>query len=119
MPKARREKQDHLIYADVVDSKTKAGVWMGERASFRDEQGRILEALKDSTDWVGLDGAIMVISTEPAGLTVIAPNPTLPGVIVLSDGGSPAATARLQADGERQVRGVMAELGIAEEETVA
>ncbi|MEV7556996.1 hypothetical protein [Streptomyces sp. NPDC089795] len=119
MPKPRKEKQNHLIYADVVDSKSKAGVWMGERASFRDKQGRILEALKDRTDWVSLEGAVMVISTEPAGLTVIAPNPTLPGVIVLSDGGSPAASARLQADAEEQVRAVMAELGIAEEETAA
>ncbi|MFE2141600.1 hypothetical protein ACFXA3_07565 [Streptomyces sp. NPDC059456] len=119
MPKPRREKQNHLIYADVVDSKSKAGVWMGERASFRDKQARILEAMKDRTDWVNLEGAVMVISTEPAGLTVIAPNPTLPGVIVLSDGGSPAASARLQADAEDQVRAVMAELGIAEEETAA
>ncbi|MGW4596651.1 hypothetical protein ACWEOA_15295 [Streptomyces sp. NPDC004457] len=119
MPQARREKKDHLIYADVVDSKSKAGVWMGERASFQEKQGRILEALKERTDWVELKDAVMVISTDPAGITVIAPNPSLPGVIVLADGGSPAASAELQATAEQQVREVMGELGIAEEETAA
>lgn len=115
MPMARRTKNDHLIHADVVDSKSKAGVWMGERASFQDKQRQILEALKDNLDWVPLEGGIMAISTSPAGIIVIAPNPTLPGLIVLADGGSPAASAHLQADGEGIVRKVMADLGIAEE----
>ncbi|MEU5432992.1 hypothetical protein AB0G73_06385 [Streptomyces sp. NPDC020719] len=119
MPQARREKQDHLIYADVVDSKAKAGVWMGEQAAFQEKQGRIIEALKERTDWVELKDAVMVISTAPAGITVIAPNPTLPGVIVLADGGSPAASAKLQAAAEETVRAVMGELGIAEEEAAA
>lgn len=119
MPQARREKTNHLIYADVVDSKSKAGVWMGERASFQEKQGRLIEALKERTDWVELKDAIMVISAEPAGITVIAPNPTLPGVIVLADGGSPAASAQLQTAAEEKVRAVMGELGIAEEETAA
>jgi hypothetical protein len=116
MPTSRRTKSDHLIYADVVDSKTKAGVWMGERASFQDKQRQILEALKDQLNWVSLDDAVMVISTEPAGITVIAPNPSLPGMIVLADGGSPAASASLQAAHEDIVRKAMADLGIAEEE---
>jgi hypothetical protein len=115
MPTPRRTKSDHLIHADVVDSKSKAGVWMGERASFQDKQGQILEALKDQLAWVPLDGAIMAISTNPAGITVIAPNPTLPGLIVLADGGSPAATAHLQVNGEDLVRKVMSDLRIAEE----
>lgn len=58
----------------------------------------------------------MVVSSEPAGITVIAANPTLPGVIVLADGGSPEASAQLQAVGEELVRKVMAERGIVEEE---
>ncbi|MCC2280245.1 hypothetical protein LKL35_33220 [Streptomyces sp. ET3-23] len=115
MPKSRREKNDHLIYADVVDSKSKAGVWMGERASFQQKQSEILETIKDQVNWVELKDAIMVVSTEPAGITLMAPNPTLPGVIVLADGGSPAASAKLQAAGEETVRKVMAQLGIAEE----
>jgi hypothetical protein len=115
MPTPRRTKNDHLIHADVVDSKTKAGVWMGERSSFKEKQNQILEALKDNLAWVPLDDAIMVISTQPAGITLIAPNPTLPGLIVLADGGSPAATAQLQATGEDVVRRVMTDLGIAEE----
>lgn len=119
MPQARREKKDHLIYADVVDSKSKAGVWMGERASFQEKQGRIIEGLKEKTDWVGLRDAIMVISTDPAGITVIVPNPTLPGMIVLADGGSPATSAKLQAAAEEKVRAIMGELGIVEEETAA
>ena len=116
MPTPRRPKTNHLIYADVVDSKTKAGVWMGERASFQDKQKQILDRLKDQLNWVSLDDAIMVISTEPAGITVIAPNPSLPGLIVLADGGSPAASANLQATHEDVIRKVMAGLGIAEEQ---
>ncbi|MFC7306843.1 hypothetical protein ACFQVC_21750 [Streptomyces monticola] len=117
MPVPRRVKNDHLIYADVVDSKSKAGVWMGERAAYQENQHKILEAVKDQTDWVPLQDAIMVVSTEPAGITVIVPNPTLPGLIVLADGGSPAATAKLQAAGEDIVRRVMGGLGIREEAT--
>lgn len=119
MPQARREKNDHLIYADVVDSKSKAGVWMGEQASFQENQNRIIEAVKEQTDWVELKNAIMVITTDPAGITVIAPNPTLPGVIVFADGGSPGATAKLQTAAEENIRAVMDDLGIAEEETAA
>src|SRR5690348_16687793 len=115
MPTPRRTKTDHLIHADVVDSKSKAGVWMGERASFQDKQRQILNVLKDNLDWVPLEGAIMAISTNPAGITLIAPNPTLPGLIVLADGGSPAASAHLQALGEDLVRKAMSDLGIAEE----
>ncbi|MGI5401929.1 hypothetical protein ACQEVG_21290 [Streptomyces sp. CA-135486] len=115
MPTPRRSKNDHLIYADVVDSKSKAGVWMGERASFQDRQRQIMETVKDELDWVPVEGAIMAISTAPAGIVVIAPNPSLPGVIVLADGGSPAASAELQAAYEEVVRKSMAELGIAEE----
>lgn len=117
MPVPRRTKNDHLIYADVVDSKSKAGVWMGERVSFHDRQRQILEAVKDKLAWVPVEGGIMAISTEPAGIAVIAPNPTLPGVIVLANGGSPAATAEIQATYEAAIREAMADLGIAEEET--
>lgn len=116
MPTPRRPKNDHLIYADVVDSKSKAGVWMGERDAFQAKQQQILETLKDRSDWVPVDNAIMVVSTEPAGITVIAPNPTLPGMIVLADGGSPEATSQLQAAGEELVRTAMSDLGIVEEE---
>ncbi|TCR22919.1 hypothetical protein EV578_104249 [Streptomyces sp. BK205] len=116
MPVQRRGKNDHLLHADVVDSKQKAGVWMGERDAFHAKQSEILEAIKDEADWVPIEGAIMVVSTEPAGITLIAPNPTLPGVIVLADGGSPAASARLQAVGEDMVRRAMAARGITEEE---
>lgn len=52
MPKPRREKQNHLIYAEVVGSKSKVSVWMGERASFREKQGCILDALRDPAEWV-------------------------------------------------------------------
>jgi len=116
MPTRRRAKNDHLIYADVVDSKTKAGVWMGERDAFQAKQAEILEEVKDKSDWVPVESAIMMVSTEPAGITFIAANPTLPGVIVLADGGSPEASARLQAAGEELVRNVMAERGILAEE---
>ncbi|MCZ0990401.1 hypothetical protein [Streptomyces diastatochromogenes] len=116
MPTPRRNKNDHLLYADVVDSKQKAGVWMGERDAFQAKQTEILEAVKDQANWVPVKDAIMVVSTEPAGITIIAPNPTLPGVIVLADGGSPEASAQLQAAGEELVRKVMAERGIVEEE---
>ncbi|MFB7114023.1 hypothetical protein [Streptomyces sp. NPDC056291] len=116
MPTPRRNKSDHLIYADVVDSKSKAGVWMGERDAFQAKQADILNAVKDETDWVAVENAIMVVSTDPAGITFIAANPTLPGVVVLADGGSPEASAQLQAAGEKLVRKVMAERGILEEE---
>ncbi|MFK4222127.1 hypothetical protein [Streptomyces sp. NPDC019890] len=116
MPTPRRTKNDHLIYADVVDSKSKAGVWMGAQDAYQAKQGQIMEALKDNASWVPLDNAIMVISTAPAGITVIAPNPTLPGLIALADGGSPAASAELQAVAEETIRKAMADLGIAEEE---
>ncbi|MGP9017559.1 hypothetical protein ACT1U9_04005 [Streptomyces sp. BR1] len=46
MPIPRRSKGDHLLHADVVDSKSKAGVWMGEKANFKADQASISEALK-------------------------------------------------------------------------
>ncbi|MGH3735681.1 MAG: hypothetical protein ACRDT6_08670 [Micromonosporaceae bacterium] len=119
MPTPRRSKDDHLIYADVVDSDSKAGVWMGEREAFQANQSKIMEAVKDRTDWVSLKDAVMVITTDPAGITVIAANPTLPGMIVLADGGCPENSAKLQSMSEEVIRQVMADLGIAEEDAVA
>lgn len=116
MPIPRRSKGDHLLHADVVDSKSKAGVWMGEQANFKADQANISEALKERTDWVDLENAVLVISTDPAGITVIAPNPTLPGMIVLADGGSPLASQILRDKGVELVRTTMAQLGIAEVE---
>ncbi|WP_432071861.1 hypothetical protein [Streptomyces wuyuanensis] len=52
MPKPRRKKQNHLVNAKVVGSKSKASVWMSERASFREKHGCSLDALKDRAEWV-------------------------------------------------------------------
>ncbi|MFJ6943336.1 hypothetical protein ACISU4_01540 [Streptomyces wuyuanensis] len=51
MPKPRREKRNHLIYAEVVGSESKVSVWMDERATFREKQGGSLDTLQDRTEW--------------------------------------------------------------------
>ncbi|UUN25437.1 hypothetical protein [Streptomyces sp. FIT100] len=51
MPKPKREKPNHLIYAEVVGSEPRVSVWMDERASFRERQGCSLDALQDRTEW--------------------------------------------------------------------
>jgi len=52
------------------------------------------------------------VSTEPAGIVVIAPNPTLPGIIVLADGGTRAGTERLRSQYTKLVREAMEQLEI-------
>jgi hypothetical protein len=93
----RREKLDHLVYADAVDSRGKSGVWFGERTEFQARQQDVMEKIKDEADWLPLEGAIMCVSVEPAGIAVIVPNPSLPGIMVLADGSTQEVTAQLQA----------------------
>jgi len=96
MPTRRPRKVDHLIYADVVDSKAKSGLWFSEKKSFRSRQRQIMECTKNQIDWITLRGAILAISRKPHGIVVIAPNPSLPGIVVLADGTTKANTEKLQ-----------------------
>ena len=96
MPKQRAKKADHLIYADHTGSRGKSGVWFGERTEFKELQEKVLESIKENIDWIPLEGAILAIDADPPGITVIAPNPSLPGVIVLSDGSTSTASEALR-----------------------
>ena len=96
MPKPRKRKTDHLIYADHTGSRGKSGVWFGEQTEFKALQAHVMGGIKEKINWIPLDGALLAIDADPPGITVIAPNPSLPGVIVVSDGSTPTATAALQ-----------------------
>ena len=99
MATRRKVKTDHLIKpGGWADSRSKSGVWFAEKKAFKSRQRKVLAALKQSVNWVPIEGAIMVVSHEPAGVVVIAPNPTLPGIMVFSNGSTPENTARLQEE---------------------
>jgi hypothetical protein len=93
----RKPKDDHLLYADAVGSRGKSGVWFGEVDAFQAKQAEVMEAVKEAVEWVPLDGAVLAVSIDPPGIAVIAPNPSLPGVIVLADGATPENEAVLKA----------------------
>lgn len=107
MPTPREKKQDHLLYADAVASRGKSGVWFGEREEFKATQTEVMEAIKDRFDWVSLEDAIMAVSLDPPGIVVIAPNPSLPGIIVLADGATAANTEQLKSEYTEMVRQVL------------
>lgn len=96
MAKERRKKTDHLLYADVAKSRTKEGVWFVDQKRFKKTQRQMLKELQDRIDWVKLPDAILAVSTQPVGIVVLAPNPTLPGFIVCADGTTKANTEKLQ-----------------------
>jgi len=113
MAKARPRKTDHLIPADRVGSAAKAGVWFGEQSKFKEIQGQILSGLKDDIDWIPLENAILAVSTEPPGLAIIAPNPSLPGIIVLADGATIKSTEVIQQRYAEKVAAVSDKLSVA------
>ena len=86
MAQRRKLKNDHLLYADAVGSTKKSGVWFASKEEFRPLQARAMEHVKEQTDWVAMENVVMVINLDPPGIAVIAPNPSLPGLIVLADG---------------------------------
>jgi hypothetical protein len=96
MPTERPVKDNHLIYADAVQSRNKSGVWFGEQKAFKDHQANVLEKIKDRIDWVPLENAVLAVSIDPPGICIIAPNPSLPGIIVLADGATPENTATIR-----------------------
>jgi len=96
VPTPRQKKDDHLIYADAVHSFDKSGVWFAESDAFKAQQTTVMEAIKEATDWVPVTDAIMAVSLEPPGIAIIAPNPSLPGIIVLTDGSTLANTEQLK-----------------------
>lgn len=95
--RARKQKKDHLMFADIAKSRSKAGIWFQEAKSFRKHQRDAMRLVADQIDWVKLPNVIMAISQNPAGVVVIAPNPSLPGILVLADGTTTANTEKLQA----------------------
>jgi hypothetical protein len=96
MPKPREKKDNHLLYADAVASRGKSGVWFGEREEFKTTQSEVIEAVKDKINWVPIENAIMAVSLDPPGIVVMAPNPSLPGIMVLADGATAANTEHLK-----------------------
>jgi hypothetical protein len=90
MPRERAKKDNHLLYADAVGSRGKSGVWFGEREEFKATQVHVIDAIKERIDWVPVENAIMAVSLDPPGIAIIAPNPSLPGIIVLADGATNA-----------------------------
>jgi hypothetical protein len=117
MAKQRPKKFDHLITTDAsaLDSRSKSGVWFAESRIFKKKQAAILDRLKDETAWLDLKKAILIIDPERSGIVVIAPNPTLPGMIILADGTTPANTEKLLKDFDSLVRRLAEELSISTE----
>jgi hypothetical protein len=97
MAKERPVKDNHLLFADSTGSRGKSGVWFGEQQAFKAKQAEVMNAVKDSVSFVPLDGAVLAISVDPPGICVIAPNPSLPGIIVLADGATPETTTTIKS----------------------
>lgn len=95
------------------DSRAKAGVWFSEKVKFKANQKLILDALKDELDWVPLSGAIMIVNQKTPGIVIVAPNPSLPGIIALANGVTDSGTEKLQKSIEATLR------RLAEQEAVA
>ena len=112
MADERPVKDNHLIYADAVGSRGKSGVWFGEQEAFKEQQYKIMEAIKDKLDWVPLEDAILAVSTEPPGICVVSSNPSLPGIIVLSDGATPESSKVIRDLYTSKVKEVIEELGV-------
>jgi hypothetical protein len=115
MPKVRPitpEQAGYRIGSGWGDSKAKAGVWFAEKAKFKSNQKKVLAALKEQVDFLGLEGAIMVVNQKTPGIVLVAPNPSLPGIIVLSNGVTEAGTARLQKAMEAAIGKIVEDLGI-------
>ncbi|MEV0443325.1 hypothetical protein AB0I46_30825 [Streptomyces spectabilis] len=112
MPTPRQHKENHILYADAVGSTCKSGVWFTESDSFKGQQRAVLEAVKEKIDWVAVENVVMAVSLDPPGIALIAPNPSLPGVIVLADGATPASTEELRAHYVEVVREATQEAGV-------
>lgn len=112
MATERPVKDNHLVFADAVGSRGKSGVWFGEQQAFKAKQAHVLEVVKDEVDFVPLTDAILAISVDPPGICVIAPNPSLPGMIVLADGATPEATAVIKARYIESVRKAIEAVGL-------
>ncbi|MFI9208628.1 hypothetical protein ACIGW7_10835 [Streptomyces sp. NPDC053253] len=112
MPTPREKKENHLLYADAVDSRGKSGVWFGEREEFKTAQGEAMEVIKERIDWVPIENAVMAVSLDPPGIAVIAPNPSLPGIIVLADGATAANTEQLKQHYTKLVQGALKDADI-------
>ncbi|GGU81833.1 hypothetical protein GCM10010260_12930 [Streptomyces filipinensis] len=116
MPKPREKKDNHLLYADAVASRGKSGVWFGEREDFKTKQTSVMDAVKERVEWVPVENAVMAISLDPPGIVLMAPNPSLPGIIVLADGATSENTEHLKKHYTEIVQDVLKAADIAEEE---
>jgi hypothetical protein len=112
MATQRKIKNDHLIPADRTASSKKAGIWFAQTERFKDTQNKIMENIKDKIDWVNLPDAILAINIDPPGVIVIAPNPTLPGIIVLVDGATSSTELELQQKYTKAVAAIVESMGI-------
>ena len=111
MATRRPLKTDHLIPIDICDSKSKAGVWFGEKRGWKKLQKDVMNQFKDATNWVDVKNSILVISEKPEGVVLVAPNPALPGIMVFANGTTEASTKELYRRYTQQVSAIAASRG--------
>ena len=111
MATRRPNKEDHLIPIDICDSRAKAGVWFGEKRGWKTMQNTILEKFKDDTNWVDIKKAILVISDKPEGVVLVAPNPSLPGIMVFANGTTASTTQQLYKEYTKKISQLAQEMG--------
>lgn len=115
MPKVRPKAPDEANKrpgSGWGDSRAKAGVWFAEKAKFKAHQREVLAALKDEFDWVPVKDVIMVVNQKTPGIVLVAPNPSLPGMIILANGVTETGTSRLQTAMEKRVASIADGLGV-------
>lgn len=112
MANERPVKDNHLIYADAVGSRGKSGVWFGEEEAFKKSQEDIMSSIKDKVSSIPLENAVIVINVDPPGVCVIAPNPSLPGIMVLADGATQENTNIIKDEYIKITKGVISTLGL-------
>ncbi|MFZ5987980.1 MAG: hypothetical protein ACOYWZ_12770 [Bacillota bacterium] len=108
MPKIRPKKPetDTAKGGGWGDSKAKAGIWFYEKQKFRVRQKKVIEELKKKVGYLNIEDAIMVVDPLIEGIAVVAPNPSLPGIIILADGPTQEKSCELQ----ERVRSIVSEI---------
>lgn len=112
MVKIRPQKVGALRPGGWGDSRAKAGVWFAQQRAYKATQRKIIARLKEDEPYLDVKDAILIVDPDGRGVTLIAPNPSLPGIFVLPNGNTPLQTKRLQAELDARIAAIADDLKV-------
>ncbi|MCZ7382496.1 MAG: hypothetical protein O8C64_13115 [Candidatus Methanoperedens sp.] len=111
----KRGKRLSLLKYDrgiLYDSHSSNVLWMDTLENFKQNQSTVIKQLQEKYQTLPLEKTIMILSDDPQGIIVVAPNPNRPGMFIFSDAAKVRDAKKLREKMQKEISSLYGKLGI-------